>query len=257
MARTTERPPASVRYVGHGTVLVSLDGVRLLTDPLLRTRVAHLRRFGPVHPDALRGVDAVLVSHAHHDHLDLPSLERLGRSVPVVVPRGLGLLLRRHRFRHVVEIDEGEALTVGGVQVQALHADHDGARPPFPAEAPALGFAVLGTRRVYFAGDTGLFDGLAGLVEDLDLALLPIWGWGATLGRGQHLDPETAAEALRLLRPRLAVPIHWGTYAPLHRSVGSAPAFLDEPGPAFARAAAERAPEVEVHVLAPGESLDF
>ena len=252
-----EAPPASVRYVGHGTVLVSLDGVRLLTDPLLRARVTHLRRYGPVHPDALRGVDAVLVSHAHHDHLDLPSIERLGRSVPVVVPRGLGLLLRRRRFRHVVEVEEGETLTVGGVRVQAVHADHDGARPPFRARFPALGYAVLGTRRIYFAGDTALFEGMAGLVPELDLALLPIWGWGATLGRGRHLDPETAAEALTLLRPRMVVPIHWGTYAPLHLSVGPRPAFLADPGPAFVRAAAEHAPEVDVRVLAPGEALDF
>jgi L-ascorbate metabolism protein UlaG (beta-lactamase superfamily) len=257
MAHAAERPPASVLYVGHGTVLVAIDGVRLLTDPLLRTRVAHLRRFGPVHPEALRAIDAVLISHAHRDHLDLPSLERLGRAVPLIVPRGLAPLLRRRHFEQVVEVEEGDEVTVGALGLRATHADHDGARPPLPARAPALGYAVLGTRRVYFAGDTGLFDGMDGLVPDLDLALLPIWGWGASLGRGTHLDPEDAAEALRLLRPRLVVPIHWGTYAPLHRSVTSVPAFLGKPGPAFVRAAAERAPEVEVRLLAPGEALAF
>ena len=249
--------PATIRYIGHATVQIALDGVRLLTDPLLRNRVAHLRRAVRVDPAGLRGVDAVLVSHAHHDHLDLPSLERLGRSTPLIVPRGLGPLLRRRRFEHVTELEEGDEVRVGALTVQATHAEHDGARPPLPARAKALGFAVLGTRRIYFAGDTGLFDEMDGLVADLDLALVPIWGWGATLGRGLHLDPETAAEALHRLRPRLAVPIHWGTYAPLHRSVGSVPAFLGEPGPAFARAASERAPEVEVHVLAPGGTLEF
>jgi L-ascorbate metabolism protein UlaG (beta-lactamase superfamily) len=257
MTNAAERSPASVRYVGHGTVLVSLDGVRLLTDPLLRSRVAHLRRFGPVHPDALQDIDAVLISHAHHDHLHLKSLERLGRLVPIVVPRGLGPLLRRRAFVRVLEIEEGETLPIGALRVQAVHADHDGARPPLPARAGAVGYAVLGSRRVYFAGDTGLFAGMDGLVPDLDLALVPIWGWGATLGRGQHLDPESAAEALALLRPRLAVPIHWGTYAPIHRHVGATPAFVEDPGPAFVRAAAERAPEVDVRVLAPGEALDF
>ena len=66
---------AQIQYVGHATVVIDLDGVRLLTDPLLRTRVAHLRRVVPVDAKALRGVDAVLISHAHYDHLDLPSLK--------------------------------------------------------------------------------------------------------------------------------------------------------------------------------------
>ena len=86
---------ASIRWIGHSTVLIALDGVRLLTDPLLRVLVAHLRRRVPIHPDATRGIDAVLISHAHHDHLDPGSLQRLGRKTPLVVPRGLGPLLRR------------------------------------------------------------------------------------------------------------------------------------------------------------------
>ncbi len=94
---------------------------------------------------------------------------------------------------------------------------------------------------------------MAGLVPDLDLALIPIWGWGATLGGGGHLDPRRAAEALRLLQPRVAVPIHWGTYRPLHR--GADAAFLADPAEAFVREAATAAPEVEVRVLRPGEHL--
>ena len=79
---------AAIQYVGHATTLVDIGGVRLLTDPLLRNRVAHLRRAVKVDAGALRGVDAVLVSHLHYDHLDLPSLEKLGRDMPVVAPRG-------------------------------------------------------------------------------------------------------------------------------------------------------------------------
>ena len=118
-----------------------------------------------------------------------------------------------------------------------------------------MGYAILGSRRVFFAADTELFDGMTGLVEDLDLALVPIWGWGPSLGRGKHLDPETAAEAVRRLAPKVAVPIHWGTYRPFHRSA-SAP-FLTEPAEAFARAAAKIAPEVDVRVLQPGETLEL
>jgi L-ascorbate metabolism protein UlaG (beta-lactamase superfamily) len=254
-ARLTPAEGASVRWIGHATVLITLDGTRLLTDPLLRRRVAHLRRRVPVVPDALAGVDAVLLSHAHHDHLDLPSLRRLGPSLPIVAPRGLGPLLRRQGFTRVHEVVEGDVHEVGGLQIQATFAAHDGARPPRPARAAALGYAVLGTRRIYFAGDTDLFPGMDGLVPDLDVALLPIWGWGPTLGRGEHLDPERAADALALLRPRIAVPIHWGTYAPMYLGVREAPAFLSTPRDAFLRAVAAKAPDVEVRLLAPGEVL--
>jgi L-ascorbate metabolism protein UlaG (beta-lactamase superfamily) len=249
------REPASVEYVGHGTVRIELDGVRLLTDPLLRKRVAHLRRAVPPPIDATRNIDAVLISHAHYDHLDLPSLSRFGGSVPVLVPRGLGALLRRRRFERVIEVDEGDEVSLGPVTVRAVHADHEGDRGPFGTRATALGYAVLGSRRVYFAGDTDLFDGMQGLVDDLDLALIPIWGWGPSLGRGRHLDPEQAAEALRRLRPRVAVPIHWGTYHPVHLGLRRAPAFLSYPVGEFVAAARVRAPSVDVRVLAPGETL--
>jgi len=249
-----DAPAASVRWIGHSTVLISLDGVRLLTDPLLRVLVAHLRRRVPVHRDAFRGIDAVLVSHAHHDHLDLGSLQRLGRSVPIVVPRGLAPLLRRQGFQHLQELEIGEGIEIGRLRVEATYAEHDGARPPYPARAPAVGYAVLGSRRIYFAGDTDLFPAMDGLVPDLDLALVPIWGWGPTLGRGAHLDPESAAEAVALLRPKLAVPIHWGTYAPLHLGIRSVPAYLAEPQAAFSAAAARAAPGVEIRVLSPGEA---
>ena len=252
-----DAPAASIRWIGHSTVLVSLDGVRLLTDPLLRLLVAHLRRRVPSHRDAVRRIDAVLVSHAHHDHLDLPSLQKVGQKTPLVVPRGLGPLLRRQGFRDVYELAVGEGLDIGAVRVEATFAAHDGSRPPYPARAPAVGYAVKGSRRVYFAGDTDLFPGMDGLVPELDLALVPIWGWGPSLGRGAHLDPEGAAEAVRLLRPRVAVPIHWGTYAPVHMGVRTKPAYLAEPQVAFAAAAARTAPEAEIRILAPGEETEI
>ena len=151
-------------------------------------------------------------------------------------------------------MDVGETHEIGALRIEATFAAHDGARPPYPARAPALGYAVHGTQSVYFAGDTDLFDGMTGLVPGLDLALLPIWGWGPSLGRGAHLDPQTAADALALLRPRIAVPIHWGTYAPLHRGLRTAPAFLADPREAFVRAAADRAPGVEVPRARPGRA---
>jgi L-ascorbate metabolism protein UlaG (beta-lactamase superfamily) len=241
---------ARVEYVGHGTVHVELDGVRLLTDPLLRRRVAHLRRAAPL--PAVPQPDAVLISHGHYDHLDVPSLRKLGASPRVIVPRGLGASLKDF---DVVEVSEGDEVEVGTVTVRATHAEHEGGRPLRGGEATALGYVLVGSRRIFFAGDTDLFEGMDGLVAELDVALIPIWGWGADLGRGKHLDPKGAAEAVRRLRPKLAVPIHWGTYRPLHRTVQAS--FLHEPPKAFARIAAEVAPEVDVRILLPGEQLSF
>ena len=245
-----------ITYVGHATVLVAMNGTRVLTDPLLRTRIAHLRRRVEVDTAALRGVDAILVSHAHYDHLDRRSLELFGRSTLIVVPRGLGGLLRRRGFERVVEMEVGERVPVGELTVAATHAEHRGDRP-FGARARALGYVLTGSHRLYFAGDTELFDGMTDLAGSLDVAFIPIWGWGPTLGRGGHLDPERAAEALALLRPRIAVPIHWGTYHPLHLGIRVAPAFMRDPPAQFVRAAALAAPEVEVRVLQPGATLEL
>jgi L-ascorbate metabolism protein UlaG (beta-lactamase superfamily) len=226
---------------------VGLDGTRLLTDPVLRRTVVHLRRAASVPRAAFADVDAVLVSHSHFDHLDLPSLARLDRPVRVVVPRGAGTLLRRRGFRQVVEVDEGDELELGTLRVCAVHADHDSARRPLGVRAQPLGFVVRGSRSVYFAGDTDLFPGMNDL-RPIDVALLPVAGWGPTLPPG-HLDPHTAAEALLLLRPALAVPIHWGTLrTPL------APPPDDAAPREFSRAAAELAPDVEVRVLQIGET---
>jgi L-ascorbate metabolism protein UlaG (beta-lactamase superfamily) len=240
----------SITWVGHSTVLVEADGVRLLTDPLLRPRVGHLRRVAGAAPAIAGPLDAVLLSHVHWDHLDLRSLDLVSAS-RLVVPRGAGRLLER--FEGVVELDEGESVTIGTLKVRATHAEHHTRRLPFGATTPALGYLIEGSRRVYFAGDTDVFDGMRELAPALDVALLPIDGWGPRVGPG-HLDPQRAAEALRLLGPRVAVPIHWGTYRRLGLSRDAA--TLREPAIRFERIAAELAPEVEIRILVPGERLE-
>jgi L-ascorbate metabolism protein UlaG (beta-lactamase superfamily) len=235
-----------VTYVGHSTVLVDLDGSRLLTDPILRSRILHLRRHAPIPLESVRDVGGALVSHTHWDHFDVWSLKQLGRATPIVVPTGAGSLLRRH-FAHVLEVESGDEVKLGPLTITATHAEHGASRRRPGRKAPALGFVIAGSKRVYFAGDTDLFAGMAELAP-LDVALLPVAGWGKRLGPG-HLDAQRAAEALGLLRPRVAIPIHWGTLAPFHH-----PRPTSHAAEAFQRAAAELAPEVDVRVLAPGET---
>jgi L-ascorbate metabolism protein UlaG (beta-lactamase superfamily) len=236
-------------------VLLELDGVRVLTDPLLRSRVGHLRRQAPpVDPRWHRGVDAVLISHAHHDHLDVPSLRRLQPGTEVVVPAGVSRVLRRAGIERLHEVEVGDRLVLGGLEVEVTAAEHAGFRPPFGPSTDCVGYVVAGSQRVYFAGDTDLFPGMAELGA-LDVALLPVWGWGPTLGPG-HLDPTRAARALRLLRPRVAVPIHWGTFWPIGLA-RSGPRQLVDPPRLFARHAARLAPAVDVRIAPPGGSLEI
>jgi L-ascorbate metabolism protein UlaG (beta-lactamase superfamily) len=241
-------------WLGHSTVLFELDGVRLLTDPVVRPRVLHLSRVGAAPRLDSLSLDAVLISHVHYDHLDIPSLRGLAGSPPVVVPRGVGALLRKHGFEHVIEVEPGDEAQIGRVTVRATHAEHTSRRRPFGAVTPALGYLVSGSVCSYFAGDTDLFGGMGGIADDLDVALLPVAGWGPKLPPG-HLDPRKAAEALGMLRPRIAVPIHWGTY----RRIGLSrdPDVLREPALRFASFAADLMPDVEVLVLPVGGSVEL
>jgi L-ascorbate metabolism protein UlaG (beta-lactamase superfamily) len=258
----TDATRSRLTWIGHATVLVEVGGVRVLTDPLLRSRLGHLRRHGPA-PGAgtLRDLDAVLISHLHLDHLDLPSLRRLDPGVPLFVPRGAGDYLRRMGFPRARELAVGERARIAaadgaGVDVLAVSAVHDGRRQPLRRlAAETIGFVIEGPRHVYFPGDTDLSDDMADLAGTLDVALLPVWGWGPSLGEG-HLDPERAAQAAAVLAPRLAVPIHWGTFYP--RGLARLkPAPLRDPPHQFAARVAALAPEVEVRVLAPGKSVEL
>ncbi len=250
------RAPLHITYVGHATCLIEMDGVRLLTDPVLRDRIGYIRRQGSVvDPSWKDGVDAVLISHAHLDHLDLPSLRRLGRDARLIVPEGSGDLLARDGFRNVEEVRPGDWTRVETVEVEATLATHDGTRHPFGPVAETLGFVVHGERSVYFAGDTDIFPEMNGLHDALDVALLPVWGWGPTLGEG-HMNPRRAAESLTMLRPRTAIPIHWGTFAPL--GLGwLRPRFLIDPPYDFVEHASDLAPDVDVHVVHPGNRFRF
>jgi L-ascorbate metabolism protein UlaG (beta-lactamase superfamily) len=239
-----------ITWLGHATVLIELDGLRVLTDPVLRRRLAHLERAEAVAAASLPPLDLVLVSHVHYDHLDLPSLRRLGPlAARVAVPAGAARLLRRTKVGSVVEMNEGSELELGGVRMRATHAEHRASRHPLAPVLPSLGFVLSGSRTIYFAGDTDLFDGMDAIADSLDVALVPVAGWGPRLPPG-HLDPARAAEAVRRLRPRVAVPIHWGTLKPVYRRTPYSGGAPEE----FAARVGEVAPEVEVRILRVGES---
>ena len=248
-----------ITWWGHAMVTVRDSGVRVLTDPLFVRRLAHLRRRrGAVPPASAARADVVLVSHLHADHLHVGSLQRLADGTTVLLPRGARAAvpgLRRVAGRlHLVELAAGDSHSVGELTVRAVPAAHDGRRLPYgPQRVQALGYVVAGEARTYFAGDTGLFDAMADEVGPCDVALLPVGGWGPFLGHG-HLDAGRAAQALARLDPRVAVPVHYGTYWPIGMDAVR-PHEFHGPGEEFVRLAAELAPQVAVHRLEHGQSV--
>ena len=254
-----------LRFVGHSTVRVELAGHAVLTDPVLTNRVSALTRVTPPSTAADRAdVDLVLLSHLHGDHVHLPSLRLLSPHVRVVVPRGAGDWLRAKGVRRVDELAPGEELEHGDLRILGVRAEHSGHRwGPRSTRGPqarAMGHVIEGAgRRVYAAGDTDLFPEMADLTG-LDVALLPVWGWGPTLGPG-HLNPRRAATAVDLLKPRVAVPVHWGTLAlaGLPKAPGRHGArmrhLLKHPPEEFAAAVEEAGLATRVLVTRPGEDV--
>lgn len=243
-----------ITFVGHSTVLIELAGVRLLTDPVLRDRVLHIFRHAPSPPSSsTRDIDAVLISHTHGDHFDPPSVRDVAPA-RLVVPAGAGRIMSRRGFHERIELAAGDGFDLGDVQIGAVRAKHDGRRWPIGRHISSVGYLIEGAgKSIYFAGDTATFDEIGEVAPDVDVALLPIAGWGPSLHERFHLGPKTAAEAAAALRAEVVIPIHWGTLL----QVGLArrrEELFERPLREFAANLAEFAPEAELRALRPGES---
>jgi L-ascorbate metabolism protein UlaG (beta-lactamase superfamily) len=250
-----------VSYIGHATVLIEIGQIRVLTDPILRDRFFFMQRNGHNYgPDLLanHAPDIVLLSHLHYDHVDLPSLRRLPSTTTVIAPKRSGSYLARWAGVDVYEVAEGDRIQVADVEITVVPADHGNAYPLPRPMTSCVGYALRNRLSVYFAGDTALFDGMADIGKDfdLDLALLPVWGYSHRVGSG-HLTPMTAAEALTRLQPRVAVPIHWGSFRyPGPRFLWKRAGYMSTPPRTFAEYASRLAPETDVRILQPGQATE-
>lgn len=231
-----------VTWLGHATVLLEIGDTRILTDPVLRDRIGVLRRRRDLPQVAeLPMIDVVLLSHLHHDHADLPSLRSVG-AAPILTESGNAHWVR-HQGLLAPEIDQaGWHSVTGEVQVHLVTAVH-GARPMPHRPNGAVGMLVRGGGRViWFAGDTALYPGMADLPRiagaPVDLALLPVGGWGPRLSAG-HMGPEAAAEAAALTSASTVVPIHYGTLHPLGWPAGHLD-WMGAPGERLPAALADR-----------------
>ncbi len=245
-----------ITWLGHSTVVLDLDGVRVLTDPLLRPHAGLLRRLAPrPDPASWTGPDAVLISHLHHDHAELHSLRMLRGAALMSAPANVAWL-RRRKLTHTVPLGDDWTPVGSGVQIRQVPAEHR-SRPMPHRPNDANGQLVRGPSGiVWIAGDTGLYPEMASIPAmaggPIDVALVPVWGWGPRLSAG-HLSPESAARAVAMSGARFAVPVHWGTLHPPFVT-HFARKWLEQPGQRFADALGEQAPGCTAVVLAPGQS---
>ncbi len=229
-------------WLGHSTVLVELDGVRLLTDPVFGSHASPSTMFGPkrFHPppvalDALPPLDAVVISHDHYDHLCMPSIRALaagasGFTGPFIMPLGVGAHLEAWGVppERIVEREWGEHVDVAGApgsaagggraeaRLVATPAQHFSGRGPRDRFSTLwCGWAMLGRRhRVFFSGDTGLCDDFAAVGRaygPFDVAMFEIGAWHPAWG-DIHLGPDNAAVAFGMLGAKALLPVHWGTF---------------------------------------------
>ena len=229
------RPPARVdgatlrvTFVNHSTILLQTEGLNILTDPVWSYRVSPFSFAGPTRHrnpgilfDDLPAIDCLLISHNHYDHFDVPTLKRLAakHEPAVFCPLGLAGKLRRIGFREVEELDWWQARPWRGVSVHCMPAQHFSARSPFDRNRTLWCGWMMECRHgnIYFAGDTGFGD-LFGAIRErfpaIRLALLPIGAYEPEWFMGPiHISPEQAVEARAILDARVAIGIHFGTFA--------------------------------------------
>lgn len=234
------RGAPSVTWIGHATVLVQLDGVTFLTDPTWSEVSGPFGRIGVsrytppgVRFEDLPRIDFVLISHDHYDHLDEGTVKRLAQAFDprFIVPRGIGAWLRDRGITNVEEMDWGQSTRIKGLTVVCTPAQHGSGRT-LADQGRRLwsSWAVLGTKRFYFAGDTGYYGhfrdtGVA--LGPFDLAALPIGSYTPrSTSRAVHLNPEEALQAWEDLHAREFLGIHWGTFALAREPYDEPPARL-------------------------------
>ena len=210
----------SLTWVGHATFVLRLGGKLIATDPIWSARLAVVhRKVAPgVALEALPPIDVVTVSHNHYDHLDAPTIARIGAGPLYVTPLGNGRWLKKAGAERVIELDWWQSHEAGGVRITLVPARHWSMRAPWNRnDALWGGFVYSASDGVaYHSGDTALFDGFAEIGQRLgpiDWAMLPIGAYEPRwFMHPQHLNPEDAGEAFVRLGARTLCAMHWGTF---------------------------------------------
>ena len=207
-----------ITWIGHASFLIQTGGVNVLVDPNWAQWLAVVKRLR--HPGMSLGhlppIHLVLITHAHHDHLHLSTLRRISNGQPIIVPRGVGKIVRRAGFGEVLEMDYWQQVELENLRITFTPSKHWGARHIHDVHRGFGGYLIQNAlgRTVYHCGDSAYFDGFAeiGARSSIDLALLPIGAYEAMSGRSVHMNPEEALTAFRDLGASHMAPMHYGTF---------------------------------------------
>jgi len=252
-AENTKEEHCRVTYLGHSSALITMNDVNILIDPNFSRHIFFIiwrRNKIPMKIRELPHLDLILISHGHYDHLDRATVRRLPKDTPVVVPFGLKRALQWMGMKNVITLGKWKRHYVGDVTITSVPAEHFMGRPPLFPITGYQGYVIEGDATVYFAGDTGMFEGFSqiGLRWDIDVALLPIGAYSPPSFRRHHMSPEDALEAGRMLRAKSIVPIHWGAF-----KLSLEP--MREPLPRLKRVAIESNHSSMLRMLSPGQSI--
>lgn len=241
-----------VTWLGHAGFFAQISGVNILIDPNWALWHGPIKRVR--HPSVLASdlppIDLVLVTHAHYDHLHLPSLRRIANGQPIIVPKGVGSVVKRAGFGQIVELNTWERAKFRDLSILLTPARHWGARMIHDTHRGFGGFLITSPERSLFhCGDSSMFDGFQeiGKRADIDLALMPIGAYLAPSGRPVHMNPEEALDAFDMLGAKHMLPMHHDTFP-----LGGEP--IHEPGERLATATVQRQLQDKVRILHEGES---
>ncbi|MCE9519415.1 MAG: MBL fold metallo-hydrolase [Verrucomicrobia bacterium] len=244
-----------VTWLGHAGFLIQIGGQNILVDPNWALWHGPIKRVShpSVKPAELPYIDLVLITHAHFDHLHLPSLRSIAAGQPIIVPKGVGSIVKRCAFSNIIELECWQTSHFRNLEITLTPARHWGARMIHDTFRKFGGFLIRDDQRtVFHCGDSSLFDGFTeiGQRADIDIALLPIGAYNAPSGRPVHLNPEEALDAFEMLGAQRMIPMHYGTFP-----LGGEP--IHEPAERLEQATIVRGLEEHVLILPEGQPAVF
>ncbi len=232
----------TISFINHATVLIQLDGINIITDPIYSRTVSYilprLKKPGILFEDLPR-IDYVMISHNHYDHLNLKTMRKIWRKhqPPVIVPRGVSKYARRTGYTDIIEMNWNDVYVLDGLRITCVKAKHFSGRTLWDRNASLFcGYVIeANNTTVYFAGDTGYADFFKELSArfSIDVALLPIGAYKPKWFQSIHMSPQSAAQAFVDLKARHMIPIHWGTFKISDEPMAEPPVLLRQTAEQF------------------------